>query len=187
MTVFLTFGVYALKINSDLPVQSQFVSLFSTYFIVSTIYTLIALMWFIVANYFVIKNSIPGHLVFIAEQIQLRVTQVISQLNLKKKDKQQELLKEPLPASLGSVAFIETTYRSPIESIIQTPASKEEQATKGDEDKEKENFSYSFRFLEEKKEKKNFATNLKTLNYTAFFLVFLIMSVSNISIWTSVF
>ena len=186
MSVFLTFGVYALKINSDLPVQSQFVSLFCTYFIVSTVYTFIALMWFIVAYYFVIKNSIPGHLVFIAEQIQLHATHLISKLNLKEKEKQ-ELLKEPLPACLGSVAFIETTYRSPIESIIQTPASKEEQATKGDEAKEKENFSYSFRFLEEKKEKKNFATNLKTLNYIAFFLVFLIMFISNLSIWSSVF
>jgi hypothetical protein len=194
MSVLLSFGVYALKINGDLPVQSLYVSI---YFIVATVYTLIALIWFIVANHFLTKNRIPRPLVFIAGKIQFYFEEIqfyfSSKLHLKIGVKK-EILKESPPTSLGSVSFIETTYRSPIESVIQPSVVnnvRQGEPNKCEEEKceEKENFTYSFRFLEEKKEKNNFENldkNLKTLNYFVFFIVFLIMFILNLSTWISV-
>ena len=70
MTVFLTFGVYALKINGDMPTQSEYIPLVSIYFLIATLYTLLSLIWFVMANYFGIKNHIPKPLVLIAQTLQ---------------------------------------------------------------------------------------------------------------------
>ena len=196
MTVFLTFGVYALKINGEMPTQSEFVPLVSVYFIVATIYTLVSLIWFVTANFFVIKSNIPKPLVFVAEKIQfIFFFDCIS----KKKNSSQ---KSP-PPKVGSV---ESVYRSPIETINQ-PVNLNRRPKRDEE--EDDSRSQKFIFIDElkrkcdscpkplcegcdskEKEKKNakkaFDRNLRTLNLLAFFVVFLIMLISNLCIWLSI-
>ncbi len=60
MTTFLTYGVYSVRIASDLPVQSEYLPMISIYFFFGIIFTLISLIWFLVANYYSSKNEIPS-------------------------------------------------------------------------------------------------------------------------------
>lgn len=69
MTTFLTFAVYSLKIAGDITTQSEYFPLVSVYFIIAIGYTLISLMWFICANYYIIRNRLPRWMVFIAKYV----------------------------------------------------------------------------------------------------------------------
>ncbi len=179
MTVFLTFGVYALKINGDMPTQSEYIPLVSVYFLVATLYTLLSLMWFVMANYFVIKNHIPNLLVLIVQAVQC--------IKQKEEDKKKKDLSN------------QSTNKSPIETVNREATNN----FKFKEDSEMRNRnSTNIQFLAkptcntcnkceecdeiENKKKKNkniFDKNLKTLNLIAFSIVFLIMVVSNLCIW----
>ena len=59
MTVFLTFGVYSLRVSNDLPVQSKYFPMISVYFLVGVLYAFMSIIWFAVANSFLTKNSVP--------------------------------------------------------------------------------------------------------------------------------
>jgi hypothetical protein len=59
LTTFLTYGIYSLRVASDLPVQSQYFPIISYYFLFSILYTLIIMIWFIIANQFLISKEIP--------------------------------------------------------------------------------------------------------------------------------
>jgi hypothetical protein len=58
VTTFLTYGVYSLRVSSDLPVQSQYFPVISYYFLFSILYTLLSLIWFVSANYY-LTNKLP--------------------------------------------------------------------------------------------------------------------------------
>ncbi len=73
MTTFLTFGVYALRISSDLPVQSEYMPLVSIYFNIAITYTLISLIWFAIANYLVGKTWLPKWLELLASKIRNQI------------------------------------------------------------------------------------------------------------------
>ena len=195
MTVFLTFGVYALKINGDMPTQSEYIPIVSIYFIVSTIYTLISLVWFVIAHYFALKSRIPKPLVFIAEKFQY-----VFSFDWIAKIKEPK--KKPSPDSAAKLGSIESVYRSPIETINQSVNKNKQQPEdvlrprkvvltddlvkpcnscpkplcQGCDAKEKE----------KNKTKSQFDRNLKTLNLLAFIIVLLIMLISNLCIWISV-
>lgn len=70
MTLFLTFSVYSLRIASDIPVQSDFLPKISIYFIISIIYALISMLWFIFCNHFTTKNKMPFFLYKLASILQ---------------------------------------------------------------------------------------------------------------------
>lgn len=59
MTVFLTFGVYSLRVSSDLPVQSKYFPLISVYFLIGVLYAFMSILWFALANRYLTKNSVP--------------------------------------------------------------------------------------------------------------------------------
>jgi hypothetical protein len=59
ITCFLTYGVYSLRVATDLPVQSQYFPVISYYFLFSLFYTLISMIWFVMANYYMTKNKTP--------------------------------------------------------------------------------------------------------------------------------
>ncbi len=59
LTTFLTYGIYSLRVASDLPVQSQYFPIISYYFLFSIFYTLIIMIWFIIANQLLISKEIP--------------------------------------------------------------------------------------------------------------------------------
>jgi hypothetical protein len=59
MSGFLTFAVYALRIASDMPIQSDYIPSVSSYFLSSITYNLLAFFWFIYRNRASTKNEIP--------------------------------------------------------------------------------------------------------------------------------
>lgn len=52
ITIFLTYTVTLVRVSSDTPVQSLQMTLFSLYFIISQLLTLITLAWFVIENLF---------------------------------------------------------------------------------------------------------------------------------------
>ena len=58
VTTFLTYGVYSLRVSSDLRVQSQYFPVISYYFLFCIMYTLLLLIWFVMANYY-LTNKLP--------------------------------------------------------------------------------------------------------------------------------
>ena len=59
MSGLLTFAVSALRIASDMPIQSDYIPSISSYFLSSTSYNLLAFFWFIYRNRASNKNEIP--------------------------------------------------------------------------------------------------------------------------------
>jgi hypothetical protein len=51
MTIFLTFSVYALKVSSEIPVQSEYLPMVSVYFIVSVVFILLTMCWCVLENH----------------------------------------------------------------------------------------------------------------------------------------
>ncbi|CAF0940104.1 unnamed protein product [Brachionus calyciflorus] len=60
MTIILTFSIYSLRVANDIPVQSDYLPLITVYFMVSTIYSILSLIWFIAANHMLAKSKIPS-------------------------------------------------------------------------------------------------------------------------------
>ena len=187
MTTFLTFGVYALKLNNEMPIQSEYFPLASVYFIVALVYTLISMAWFVMANHFVITKRIPSCFLRVAELLR----KWFSMPAFKSKNTQ------------------ETAANSDIEYIDKINLNLNRRTSFGDiEDIDRINLNlnrrtsivdlmaYKHIFCKcnecEKKEidlknsKEIFNKNLRALNYLALFFVFLIMLVSNIYIWIAV-
>ena len=160
MTTFLTFGVYALRISSDLPVQSEYMPLVSIYFNICILYTLISLIWFAIANYFVDKTRLPKCLKLFAVKIRSilfsrkRVKQMTSQNN------EQRHVDDTIIFNLDNL-----TNKSIIENSKFGGLNSE--------------------YLK-KLEKKEFDSNLNVLNMFVFLFVFIVMIVSNLIIWLSV-
>ena len=59
MSGFLTFAVYALRISSDMPIQSDYIPSISSYFLSSITYNLIAFFWFVYRNRASTKVDLP--------------------------------------------------------------------------------------------------------------------------------
>ena len=67
--MFMTLSVYSLRVQTDTAPQSQFLPLVTLYFILGISYAFIALIWFIVANNWTVKNNLPPFLVVFAGYI----------------------------------------------------------------------------------------------------------------------
>ena len=51
MTVFLSLGINSVRVSSLIPIESRFTPLISFYFFLSMLYTFLAFVWFILAEY----------------------------------------------------------------------------------------------------------------------------------------
>ncbi|CAF1026896.1 unnamed protein product [Brachionus calyciflorus] len=60
MTIILTSSIYSLRVANDIPVQSDYLPLITIYFMVSTLYSILTLIWFIIANQMLAKSKIPN-------------------------------------------------------------------------------------------------------------------------------
>ena len=66
MTMLLTYGIYAIRVSSDLPIQSDYLPTISIYYITSLLLTVIAMIWFFYFNHLQTQNSIPSCLLKVA-------------------------------------------------------------------------------------------------------------------------
>ena len=59
LTIFLSYAVYALRVSTDLPVQSEFIPFITVYYIASIFLTFLSMIWFCFLNRMQTKNHIP--------------------------------------------------------------------------------------------------------------------------------
>ena len=59
LTVFLSLGINAVRVSSLIPVESNYMPFISVYFFLSMLYTFLAFIWFILAEYFRSKKYLP--------------------------------------------------------------------------------------------------------------------------------
>jgi len=162
MTTFLTFGVYALKLNNEMPVQSEYFPLASIYFIVALVYTLISLAWFVMANHFVITKKIPNCLIAVAELLRKPFSRSsFKSKNVSKKETSFNLDKDMDNEEIDKMN-LNLNRRTSIGDLVA--------------------FKHIFCKCKECEQKENdikitkeiFNKNLRALNYLALFCVFLI-------------
>ena len=59
MTVIMAYSIYAVRISSDIPVQSNYIPVIKFFFILSNIWNLLAMVWFVLLNNFKSKEYVP--------------------------------------------------------------------------------------------------------------------------------
>ena len=59
MSLFLTYGIYGLRVGSDLPIQSDYLPTISVYYIASLLFAVLEMFWFYFFNRMQTSNSIP--------------------------------------------------------------------------------------------------------------------------------
>jgi hypothetical protein len=69
MTSILTFAVTSLRISNDIPIQSDYLPLITTYFLMSIVYTLTGLVWFVLLENFTKKKKLPWILLRITTSV----------------------------------------------------------------------------------------------------------------------
>ena len=139
---------------------------------VALVYTLISMTWFVAANYFVIRKEIPTWLVFVAETIQKLFACLL--FKSKTKTEKKETNSDDLEINNNYRLNLNLNRRISMGDLI----SMKHIFCKCTDCEVKE--------VAIKNEKEIFNRNLKTLNYLALFVVFLIMLVSNLCIWVAV-
>ena len=72
LTIFLSYAVYALRISSDLPVQSEFIPFITIYYIASIFLTFVSMLWFCLLNRMQTKNHIP----FLLKKLAILITNI---------------------------------------------------------------------------------------------------------------
>lgn len=69
MTCFMTYSVYSLNFSSLFPQQSEYLMLITLYFLLSIVWTLISMAWFIFYTYISTRTEIPKILDIVSEQL----------------------------------------------------------------------------------------------------------------------
>ena len=66
MTHFMTLATFSVRSQADIAPQGQFLPMITLYYVLSIMYTFIALIWFIVADHWTTKQNVPKFLVTFA-------------------------------------------------------------------------------------------------------------------------
>ena len=66
MTQFMTLATFSVRSQADIAPQGQFLPMITMYYVLSIMYTFIALIWFIVADHWTTKQNAPKFLVAFA-------------------------------------------------------------------------------------------------------------------------
>ena len=61
MTIFLTMAVYSVRISNEFPTQANYVPLVFVHFLMSSLYTFVALCWFVYRDYLERRKEIPNY------------------------------------------------------------------------------------------------------------------------------
>ena len=59
MSVVMAYSMYAVRLSNEIPIQSECISLMGFFRLFSSVFNLIAMMWFIVLNYLKSKEYLP--------------------------------------------------------------------------------------------------------------------------------
>jgi hypothetical protein len=64
MTTFLTFSVYSINTSNSIPMQSEYLPAVTVFFLLSILFALVSLSWFIIENYFRAHKKMPAPVKF---------------------------------------------------------------------------------------------------------------------------
>ena len=162
MTTFITYGVYAIRTSTDLPIQSEYFPLISIYFSLSIIYTFLSMIWFLTAKNFADKSLIPNYL-----QMIVNVTKFVMFFGFKTKHNKQAPVNEPKNETSNAVEEMGFHHKK--------KCLKCETCDVCEHNKAEESLN--------KSKKEQFESNLLALNYFFLFLMFLLIFISNMIIW----
>ena len=158
-------AVYSLRVQSDLPVQSQYFPIVSYYFLFSMLYALFSLIWFLTAvyleNIYLTKNDMPKYLeklIFILNKIWFY--RIISYVGAEKKDD-----KDKKDMDVEEMNPYKCLKCQDLEKCVKCIAEKDK------EDKKKK-----------KKEKSEL--DVRYLNKFMFSIIFFMYFITNLIIWT---
>jgi hypothetical protein len=180
MTGFLTFSVYSLRIASDIPVQSDYLPKISSYFISSISFNLIAMNWFVIRNRFITQGSMPRFLEIICDLLKKIFCYCFPEekksLNKTKPDNK---VAENGEVKVNSVSPSLEQEKSS-EAYKQVPDSKCRHCDRcdvcqADHTKEKD----------KNKKKKDIESRLEAMNYLCFIIMFTVMLITQLAIWTT--
>ena len=59
MSVVMAYSMFAVKLSNEIPVQSECIPLMGLFLLISSIFNLFAMIWFIILNYFKSKEYLP--------------------------------------------------------------------------------------------------------------------------------
>lgn len=59
MTCFMTYSVFSLSFSGLFPQQSEYLMLITLYFLLSIVWTLLSMAWFVVCNFYTSKGEMP--------------------------------------------------------------------------------------------------------------------------------
>jgi hypothetical protein len=151
MSIFLTLAVYSVRVATDMPITSSKVPWISFYFLLEILFTFLALIWFVIANYLSTKNYLPAF-------------------------------------TIGLVKALKKTNHKTIKPVVTEPVIDEkaeikpmlncnkcEMCVNCTANKAKED--------EKKKEKSNFESYLSTINLVIFFMLLILVIISNLIVW----
>ena len=176
MTTFMTFAMTAVRISSDIPTQSDYLPLISLYMFLSIFYALISMSWFVSLNHFTSKKYLP--------KIILKVTWIVRKclfwIFVEEKKNETVKVKAVDKNKVGSIKNDEakaTTEAENSNEVLFKPVEKCNRCGDCTKESEKEK--------QKKKEQKDLDENLSAFNYLAFFTVFSIMLICNLTIWLS--
>ena len=176
MTSFMTFAMTAVRISSDIPTQSDYFPLISLYMFLSIFYALISMSWFVSLNHFTSKKYLP--------KIILKVTWIVRKclfwIFVEEKKNETVKVKAVDKNKVGLSEKANGKEENAINELLPKPAEKCNFCNRcGDCTKECE------KEKQKKKEQKDLDENLSAFNYLAFFTVFSIMLICNLTIWLS--
>ncbi len=167
MSIFLTLAIYALRVSSDMPVESRMFPMISVYYFLSILYTLITLIWFMIANQISNANDLPKYLMDFGS--------TFKELLAKKRVdpvKNFEIIQEQVQSDLNS------TNNNEVQPPLLKRCNQCEMCKKCEEIKEKEEAK--------KKNKKKIEAFVSFLNWIVFALLAIAVFISNLFIWLSV-
>ena len=69
MTIILVFTINSISLLQQFPVQSEYMPTISYYFLLSIIFTLISMFWFLIINYLSEKNYLPNWMLKLSSKL----------------------------------------------------------------------------------------------------------------------
>ena len=172
MSGFMTFAVYALRIATDMPVQSDYMPDIASYFLSSISFNMIAFVWFIFLNRYVSRSEIPILLELFADLLNkiLNLFKKCCSCCLKKDKDKVIPVDEIKKAENGQV--ISTTENA---KVVKPKCGFCNRCEDCDADFKKDK--------DKGKKKKDIESKFEVLNYFFFMTMFIAMLATQLSIW----
>jgi hypothetical protein len=159
MSVVMSFSIYAVRMASDIPVQSECVPKMGLFILLSSIFNFLVMIWFIVLNMFKSKEYLPKLLNLLADCLQ----KIICLCFQHKKDRQTLVVS----SKVKDTSELQLKANSEIEVKCRFCSNKSKNVEMNDKTEMKKILDSQFELL----------------NKLFFILFFLITIILNVSIW----